>query len=140
MSEHTPIPGYPGYEIDTHGQVFSVGHNWRGYGRRKLVQDIDSHGYPSVRVTVEGRRKRIPVYRLIAATFLRERPSSKHEVRHLDGNKRNSHYTNLEWGTRKDNAQDRAVHGRTSKGSRHSEAIKVGIRASTNPYWRHARG
>ncbi|MGA0525000.1 hypothetical protein ACO2WH_24370, partial [Escherichia coli] len=33
-------------------------------------------------------------------------------------------YKNLEWGTRKENADDRERHGRTSRGEAHSAAIR----------------
>ena len=38
-----------------------------------------------------------------------------------------------------ENADDREKHGKTSRGDSHSDAIKRGIRKSTNKYWRHAR-
>lgn len=138
MSEtkHTPIPDYPGYEASADGQIFSVEHNWRGYGVRVLEQDLNASGYPSVRITVDGKRKRISVHRLIAATFLPPRPSDAHEVRHLDGNKLNSAVANLAWGTKKDNADDREQHGRTSRGKRHSTAIKSAFeRKGWNVKW-----
>lgn len=138
-SKHTPIPGYPGYEIAENGRVFSVLHNWRGYGVRELAQDLNDDGYPSVRLTVEGKRAQWTVHALVALVFLPPRPSPTHELRHLDGDKNNPHADNLAWGTRQDNANDREKHGRTSRGFSHSEAIKAGIRASKNPYWRHAR-
>ena len=124
---HTPIPGYPGYEVAPDGRVFSVASNWRGYGPRELAQDRNSHGYPSVRLMVGGKRKRVCVHWLVAAAFLPPRPTPHHEVRHLDGNKANNHHQNLGWGTRKDNADDRQKHGRTSRGEKHSLAIKRGL-------------
>lgn len=124
MSAHTP-----GYEVTRDGRVFSVTHNWRGYGRRELTQDLNDDGYPSVRVTVCGKRTRLAVHRLVASRFLPPRPSPLHEVRHLDGNRMNCRADNLAWGTRKDNADDRERHGRTSRGARHSAAIKSGLEA-----------
>jgi len=123
MTAHTP-----GYEILPDGRVFSS-LNWRGYGRRELQQTENSHGYLSVRMLVDGRRKRMLVHTLVAARFLPDRPSSTHEIRHLDGNKHNNHAANLAWGTRKDNADDRERHGRTSRGERHSAAIRAGLEA-----------
>ena len=45
-------------------------------------------------------------------------------LRHLDGNKTNPHADNLAWGTQKENAADRERHGKTSRGSKHSAAIR----------------
>lgn len=133
-SKHTP-----GYEVTKDGRVFSTESNWRGYGRREMRQTPNEGGYPSVRIMVDGKRKRIAVHVLVAREHLPPRPSPDHEVRHLDGDKLNPRAHNLAWGTQKENADDRERHGRTSRGQAHSSAIKAGIRKSTNEYWRHAR-
>jgi hypothetical protein len=124
VSAHTP-----GYRVTEDGRVFSLGHNWRGYGEREMRQQLNASGYPSVRLTIGGKRKRLPVHRLVALTYLGPRPSPRHEVRHLDGCKLNNRVENLAWGTAKENAEDRARHGRTSHGIRHSIAIKKGLEA-----------
>ena len=131
--------GIKGYEITRDGRVFSNAHNWRGYGRREMRQIPDQDGYLCVRLTVGEVRKRYRVHRLVAIEHIGPRPSPSHEIRHLDGNKKNNKVENLAWGTAKDNARDRELHGRTSRGIKHSNAIKCGIRKSTNPFWLHAR-
>lgn len=119
----------PGYRVTPDGRVYSVGHNWRGYGEREMRQTLNADGYPSVRLTIDGKRTRLAVHRLVAKHFLPPRPSSAHEVRHLDGDRMNSSVSNLAWGTRSENAADRERHGRTSRGQRHSLAIKAGLEA-----------
>lgn len=119
----------PGYRVTADGRVFSVQSNWRGYGEREMRQTLNASGYPSVRVLRDGKRKRLAVHVLVARTFLPARPSPQHEVRHLDGNRMNSSASNLAWGTRKENAADRERHGRTSRGEKHSKAIKAGFGA-----------
>lgn len=137
---HTPIPDWSGYAATPDGEIWSIESDWRGYGERPLKHVLTRDFYRSVRLTVgNGTRKRIMVHRLIAETFLGPRPSPQHEVRHLDGDRSNNAASNLAWGTRKENADDRARHGRTSHGARHSAAIKRGIQQSDNPFWRHAR-
>ena len=118
-------PGIEGYEVTDDGRVFSLATNWRGYGRRELVQSPDSDGYPSVRFSVGGVRKRLAVHRLVAAAFLGPRPRGL-EVRHLDGDKLNNCVTNFAYGTQKENAADRERHGTTSRGESHSEAVRRG--------------
>lgn len=120
----------PGYEVTQEGKVFSVSSNWRGKGRRELSQDLNDSGYPSVRLVINGKRTRIAVHRLVAMAYLPERPSVKHQIRHLDGNKMNSNASNLAWGTAKENASDREIHGKTSRGARHSAFIKQGLEAA----------
>lgn len=124
MGKHTP-----GYEVTNDGRVFSVGTNWRGYGRRELSQDLNHDGYKSVRIIVDGKRTRYAVHKLVALAHLGQPPATGYEVRHLDGDKFNNQVDNLAWGTQKDNADDRKRHGRTSCGPRHSAAIKAGLDA-----------
>jgi hypothetical protein len=128
MSKHsfTPIPCHQGYVISTQGKVFSVSSNWRGYGFREMSQSYNSDGYPSVRLTKNGKRKRIAVHKLLALAFLPPRPSLRHQIRHLDGNKLNATSGNLAWGTPRENAEDREKHGHTSRGVEHSIAVKKG--------------
>lgn len=121
----------PEYDVTEDGRVLSVSSDWRGYGKRELKQQPNAHGYPSVRMIVDGKRKRCLVHKLVAAKYLPGRPSPSHEIRHLDGDKNNNHHTNLGWGTRKDNADDRERHGRTSRGIKHSIAIKLGLARAT---------
>jgi len=135
----TEVKPTPGYEVTRDGRVFSVSSNWRGKGRREMRATPNSDGYPSVRLVVDGKRKRFTVHSLVAEKYLPPRPTRNHEVRHLDGDKTNSDASNLDWGTQKENADDRERHGRTSRGTSHSEAIKAGITKSSNQYWRHAR-
>lgn len=122
----TPSEGVghtPGYIVTRDGRVFSVGHNWRGYGEREMRLTPNADGYPSVRLTIGGKRTRLAVHRLVAREYLPPRPSPAHEVRHLDGDRTNNRVTNLAWGTRKENAADRERHGRTYRGERHHSTI-----------------
>lgn len=132
MSEHTPnerpIAGAPGYSVTRDGRVFSNTQNWRGYGRRELAQQPNAHGYPRVRLTVDGRRRVALVHSLVAAAFLPTRPSPQHEVRHLNGSRADNRAANLAWGTRAENAADRERHGKTSRGASHGKAIRRGLR------------
>jgi hypothetical protein len=122
----------PGYIVTAEGRVFSVASNWRGYGEREMRQSLNADGYPSVRLTIDGKRTRLAVHRLVARDYLPPRPSLAHEVRHLDGDKTNSAARNLAWGTRKENAADRERHGRTYRGERHHSTIARKVRESAH--------
>lgn len=64
-------------------------------------------GYKSKYLGVAlGRRSktRLYVHRLVAEAFV-PNPNNHPEVDHLDNNKHNNHYKNLEWVTRSENAQ-----------------------------------
>ena len=122
MSKYTK-----GYLVMEYGGVLSILHNWRGYGRRELKQDTNAYGYKTARLTINGKRKKYFVHKLVAFYYLPPRPSKKHQLRHLDGCKGNNKANNLAWGTAQDNANDREKHGRTSRGLKHSKAIKRGF-------------
>ena len=112
------------YEVTKDGKVFSTTSNWRGYGKREMKQINDRHGYPSVRLTICGKRKTYKVHKLVIEKYIGEKPIEKHQVRHLDGDKQNNHFSNLVWGTAKENAEDRELHGKTSRGRIHSQHIR----------------
>lgn len=111
------IPGFPRYAIDENGTVISIcSRNGKGKDRpwssaeRKSLK-IDNRGYYRVNLyTADGRRKEIPIHALVLMTFVGERPNGM-ECRHLDGNQTNNHVSNLAWGTRSENAQDKILHG-----------------------------
>lgn len=132
-SKHTPV-----YEVTSEGRVFSTS-NWRGYGRRELAQHPNKSGYPSVRLVIDGKREHLAVHVLVARKYLQPQPSELHEIRHLDGNKLNASFFNLAWGTRKENADDREQHGRTSRGKSHSAKIKASNQADGTRAFRAAQ-
>lgn len=65
------------------------------------VQDLNSDGYPTVRV----RHVRTTVHRLVAEAFLGKRPNGL-VVDHIDRNKQNNHYTNLRYVTLSENSKN----------------------------------
>ena len=111
------------YRVSSDGRVFSSS-GWRGYGEREMQQTPNADGYPSVRLVIDGRRKRVAVHRLVADAYLGAKPVG-YEVCHINGDKTDNRAENLRYGTRKENAADREQHGRTSCGERHSAAIKA---------------
>lgn len=117
------------YEVHSNGLIYSNS-GWRGKTRSLLTVRPDKHGYFIVRITINNKRTDWKIHKLIAELFLEPRPSTKHEIRHLDGDKRNNNIENLAWGTRQENANDREKHGRTSRGVNHSNYIKNGFKNS----------
>lgn len=100
-----------GYTVLRDGRIWSHKSDWRGYGSREMKQDLNSHGYPRVRLTIDNKRKTFMVHTLVAMFHIGPRPTLLHEVCHRDGDKNHNHVRNLYWGTRKDNAADRTKHG-----------------------------
>lgn len=119
--EYRGVPGFPGYRVGSDGTV------WSRWGRKKKNQDRSGwaqifpwpnpqsgHLYIGLR-RAEDRRKIDQVHRLVLAAFCGPAPP-KHECRHLDGNPRNNNLSNLAWGTRQENVNDKFVHGTVSRG------------------------
>ncbi len=110
-----PIPGWTGYAATEDGQIISY-HMWRGKSGRPLFQATTKDGYFRVSMKRQGMSVNARVHQLVCAAFHGPRPSEAHQVRHLDGSRTNNHFTNLAWGTAKENAADRERHGTTAKG------------------------
>lgn len=103
------IPDYGILKISEYGDVWGK-HDYTK--KRKLETDED--GYFRVGVKYDKPHKKengdivksskIFVHRLVAMAFI-PNPHNYPIINHIDGNKQNNHYTNLEWGTVKYNNQ-----------------------------------
>jgi len=104
------IANFPGYTIDTDGNVWSRKNN--KWGLRKEYKRLKlwfSHGYPHVSLYKDGKSYKKKVHHLVLETFIRLRNENE-ETRHLDGNRKNNSLSNLAWGTAFENGQDRIRH------------------------------
>lgn len=104
-----PVYGYEEfYEVSNFGRVRSkaryVNGNRGTYLKdgRILKQLERRHGYLAVFLYGETGRKQVSVHRLVAEAFC-ERKDGQNEVNHLDEDKQNNCYTNLEWCNRSEN-------------------------------------
>ena len=86
------IAGYEGlYEISSHGRV----------RRNNLIlhNNYNSYGYLHVSLCKNGIIKTIPIHTLVAKAFIKN-PKNYVEINHIDGNKTNNYFENLEWCSR----------------------------------------
>lgn len=92
------IPGYIGkYQVTSWGRVYSVD------GEKFLHPYIHFKGYLRIDLRdASGKRKHFKVHRLVAEAFI-PNPEGKPQVNHIDGNKQNNSFTNLEWVTDEEN-------------------------------------
>ena len=90
------INGYENYSVSTWGRVKN---NLTG---DILYQEKHDKGYVRVCLMRDKQKHHMKVHRLVAQAFI-PNPESKPQVNHIDGNKRNNSYTNLEWVTDEEN-------------------------------------
>lgn len=81
------------YLISNYGQVYSL-------LSQKILATSDDAGYISVKITnSKGKRKSLYSHIIVALHFIKQIDPEKNVVNHIDENKSNSHYLNLEWVT-----------------------------------------
>lgn len=89
------VTGYEGlYKISNFGNLYSV--------RRNKNLKSSCKDYPRNILVKDGKNKSLFVHKLVAIEFI-ENKKNKPQVNHIDGNKLNNHYSNLEWCTRSEN-------------------------------------
>jgi hypothetical protein len=120
----TKIPGkvmgliaYPGYLVSSRGDVYSCWntgpHNRMTHLYYKLSPGLTRAAY--LHVNVSGTHRL--VHALVLEAFVGPCPDGL-ECRHLDGNPQNNNRSNLCWGTRRENANDRVKHGKVTTAQR----------------------
>lgn len=107
------------YKVSTHGRVLSCGRvvadrrtGTRAKKDRLLKLTVDSTGYQRVSLCRGSSYKEVwKVHRLVASHFC-QKPDECDVVNHLDNDKVNNHYANLEWTTSLGNNQHMTRQGR----------------------------
>jgi hypothetical protein len=86
------------------------------FGKWRLLNPSgDTRGYMIVGLLVNGKIKSFSAHSLVLKAFCGPRPAGM-QCRHLDGNKSNNRLSNLSWGTPKENAADKFLHGTNVEG------------------------
>lgn len=103
------VPGYEEYyEVSSLGNVRSLdrvclkkdGKIEKRMGR--ILKPALRAGYPFINLAVDGNHKQVHVHRLVAQSFC-AKSDGCNVVNHLDGDKCNNNYLNLEWTTHQGN-------------------------------------
>lgn len=112
-----PVPGCEGhYEVSDLGGVRGLRSKHGPRRRPRRVRPSPSAGYPAVSLSKGGVVFSAHVHRLVLLAFVGPCPEGM-ETRHLDGTRLNAKLSNLQWGTRKRNAEDRVEHGTQARGA-----------------------
>lgn len=96
------VAGASFYQVSSCGRIRSFSPRKSG---KEVVQSENRQGYKCIRlVTDSGERKSFRVHRLVAAAFL---GGCDLPVNHIDGDKANNHFSNLEYVTARQNTNHR---------------------------------
>jgi hypothetical protein len=102
------VPGYPGYRINTLGEITGK----RSDTRSGLRAEAGEQGHLRVRLYRDDSPRggdRLLIHRLVLEAFVRSGPGE--QARHLNGDASDNRLSNLRWGTQSDNWRDRLEHG-----------------------------
>jgi hypothetical protein len=77
-----------------------------------LKQGINRSGYFEIYLSKNSKQKTLKIHRLVALHFI-DNLRNLEFVNHIDGNKLNNHYSNLEWVSRRENNCHRFINIKT---------------------------
>lgn len=89
---------YSNYEVYSDGRIYSK--TRKKFMTNKIMKD----GYVRMEMYKDKKPKMLNVHRMVAEIFV-PNPENKPFVNHIDGNKQNNDYRNLEWVTQKENIE-----------------------------------
>lgn len=112
------VKGFEGlYQVSNFGKVKSITRY-----KKILKPFIDKDGYRYVKLKCKGVVKHCRISRLVANAFV-ENTKKLNVVNHIDMNRQNDRFDNLEWCTQKENVQHSLKQGRY-KGSNHKKVLQ----------------
>lgn len=146
--EYRDVPGYPGYRVGDDGSVWSclklvhpggrqgnysvISNEWHRLKSSRCGKIGNQFRYRAVALHKKGTPRIFLIHTLVLTTFVGPCPEGM-ECCHYNGDPNNNSLSNLSWGTRKDNGEDRVRHGTSNRGERHplrklTEAEVIAVR------------
>lgn len=134
--EWKKVKGYEGYyEISNLGHLRSVDRyvirkdGVRHFCKGKLIsQNLNTDGYPQAKLCMNAQNTAVRIHRLVAEHFV-PNPFNYQEVNHIDCDRSNNVYTNLQWCTHIENVQHSAKKGHYKRyGSKNSNYRNVTLK------------
>ena len=128
MEEWRDVKGYEGiYQVSSYGRVRTLAHvMMRSNGipktvKGRILNPSVRNGYFFLGLHHEGKAKYLFVHQLVAMHFV-DGYKDGLVVNHIDENKQNNHYTNLEWVTIGYNVTYRGAQKRAQKTRKENHA------------------
>lgn len=120
------------YQISNHGRVKSLINNI-------IMIPNHSSDYPRIQLMVNSNHKHFSIHRLVAKAFVPGESKERCCVNHINGNKGDPHYVNLEWVSDNENKEHASKTGLIPKGdgsavSKISEKDAIAICETLNKY------
>ncbi len=128
------IPDVDGYLITPCGTVISV-NGWPAHPGPIALKPQSVFGYSVIRIGSE--RKKFKVHSLVLRAFVGPRPKGM-QIRHINGIKSDNRLENLAYGTAKENAADRKIHG-TERASETGKKYAHKTALSMRKHWESKR-
>lgn len=92
-----PIENFESYMVSNYGRVKNYKPTHDKFVLRKTTKN--KQGYVDIDLFDNNKRKNVKIHRLVAEAFCPKDSIDKVCVNHMDGDKTNNHYSNLEWVT-----------------------------------------
>lgn len=118
----------PNYMISNLGRIYSKPRTNSKGGI--LKGSIDGSGYRSFNIRHDGKRKNKRIHLLVAKYFI-PNPNNYKVINHIDHNKLNNKYNNLEWCTQKHNIREAFKMNRYGRKMKFTDEDVLKIRNST---------
>ena len=104
MEEYEEIKDYPNYLINRQGKI------WSKFYNRELIPSLGKDGYLKISLTKDKKRKTYKIHRLLAIQFI-PNPDNLPIIDHIDGNRQNNSFENLNWVNPIENSNNRLKRG-----------------------------